>query len=455
MINSFSVSNFKCIDEAKIEFKPITIFSGPNSSGKSSISQALLLLKQSVMGIGGIHTLFPRGGIIDLGSFPDMIRSHNVNNILEYKIDIDVGRYYTRSIRKFYYGAKKYTRRPLPIEKISTLNCDINYTYIPEEEKIVLDNVSFIEDSNFLIESRKNKTGTFRFVYGNIGPDKRTKWSNPELNSLTDFFAPQPSKGYLLSERLSYFKSEKLYNLKRLISGYLDILSNELEMINYLGPFRQTPIRYYMTGGAMPSDIGYKGESSIDYLSYMKMSGDNEIIRFTGKWLQKMGYTSHFDIETIKAFIKTVKLKNKNSNVESSLVDVGFGISQVLPVIIAVCRHNYGIHIFEQPELHLHPKSQGDIADLFIENISNNVRFVIETHSEHLLNRIRRRVAEGKISPDDIKIYFIFQDGSKFKVNDIGINEAGSFSNYPPNFFDEAYQESKKIVEASISKRKH
>ena len=107
-------------------------------------------------------------------------------------------------------------------------------------------------------------------------------------------------------------------------------------MMNYLGPFRKTPDRYYMTGGAMPSDIGYRGESSIDYLSYMKMSGEEEIIRFTKRWLKRLGYASHFDIETIKSFIKTVKLKNKITSVESSLVDVGFGISQVLPVIIAV-----------------------------------------------------------------------------------------------------------------------
>ncbi len=82
MIRNLNISNFKCINQSTIEFRPLTILCGPNSSGKSSLSQALLLLKQSFADIGGIHTLSPRGNIVDLGSFPELIWQHNIENSL-------------------------------------------------------------------------------------------------------------------------------------------------------------------------------------------------------------------------------------------------------------------------------------------------------------------------------------------------------------------------------------
>ncbi len=90
MLKQICISNFKCIDRAKIVLKPLTILCGPNSSGKSTLSQSLLLLKQSSESIGGIHTLSPRGNIIDLGSFSDFIRNHDLNNRLSYAFDLNV-----------------------------------------------------------------------------------------------------------------------------------------------------------------------------------------------------------------------------------------------------------------------------------------------------------------------------------------------------------------------------
>src|SRR5208337_1271922 len=168
-------------------------------------------------------------------------------NILRYQIDIDTKSYFRHP--SILMGGRKFIRRPFPFKAITSLSCNLDYSYKSEEEKIVLDKISCIDNTNFLIESRKNISGTFRFAYGNAGSDKRLKWSNPNLKSLTDYLAPRASKEYLLEKNLSPFRSERLFHLKRSFLGYLDILINELEMMNYLGPFRQTPDRYYMTGG--------------------------------------------------------------------------------------------------------------------------------------------------------------------------------------------------------------
>lgn len=454
MINKIRISNFKCIDNADIELKPLTILCGPNSSGKSSFSQALLLLKQSSEAIGGIHTLSPRGKIVDLGSYPDLIRNHDTKSLLSYHLQIDTTSRYLRNalITLSFLMRREFKRRVITPRQITSFQCDIDYKYLSDQEKIDLDRISITSGSQFLIESRKNRTGTYRFAYGYPTTNQKFKWSNPNLKSLTDFLSPQPARQLLMGERLSTFKSEKLFQIRRILLGYISALSLETEVLNYLGPFRQVPSRYYMTGGAMPSDIGYKGESSVDYISYMKMSEDEEIIDFTKYWLKRLNYAKDFDVTTIKSFIKSVQLQNSITKIESSLIDVGFGISQVLPVIIAVFRHKAGIHIFEQPEIHLHPRSQADIADLFIENKKSNISFIVETHSEHFLNRIRRRVAEGTLKPNEVKIYYVFHDMNGYHADEVEIGENGSFVAFPENFFDEAYRESKMIVKAAIDR---
>ena len=97
MFKRIQLSNFKCIDQAQLELKPLTVLCGPNSSGKSSLTQSLLLLKQSSESIGGIYNLSPRGNIVDLGSYPEFIRNHDTNNLLRYRIDIDTTSPYLRS----------------------------------------------------------------------------------------------------------------------------------------------------------------------------------------------------------------------------------------------------------------------------------------------------------------------------------------------------------------------
>ena len=442
MIKSIEVCNFKNIEKARIALRPITILCGPNSSGKSSFMQSLLMLKQTFIDLSGMHTLSTRGSVVDLGSFEDLISRHDVSKKLEYEFtiipsEISYSRGWIGTVRSRLFF-------------IRNLTVKVKYEYIKELEKIELCYIAFVANNDVIIESRKNDDGTYRFVHGSKRNDKRLSWTNPKVHSLTEFLSPQPLMDSLLGKELSSFKSDKLNIIRRMFLAFIEVVSVETDKMNYLGPFRQIPNRYYTTGSAMPTDIGYRGERSVDYLSYKKLSGGVDTIKFVQTWLQRLGYASKFDIKTIKSVIKTTSLINKSTGVESTLVDVGFGVSQVLPVIIAVCRHDGGIHFFEQPEIHLHPKSQGDIADLFIENMAGHKSFVVETHSEHFINRMRLRVAEGKINKDDVAIYYISCGEDGFVSRRVDIADDGSYEMYPDGFFDESYQESKKIMMSRI-----
>ncbi len=174
----------------------------------------------------------------------------------------------------------------------------------------------------------------------------------------------------------------------------------------------------------------------------------DEIINDALRLADEFGYLSDFSINKIHGLISTTRLVNKNTGVDSTLLDVGFGISQILPVIAAIYLHKKGLHIFEQPEIHLHPVSQADLADLFISAIAYDKYYLIETHSEHFINRLRTRVAQGEISPEKICILYLRNRTGELEVEEISLLENGSFKGLPDDFFGEALNETRAIMEA-------
>ena len=128
---------------------------------------------------------------------------------------------------------------------------------------------------------------------------------------------------------------------------------------------------------------------------------------------------------------------------EVSLPEVGFGVSQVLPVIVecfSVPRRS--IVIFEQPEVHLHPRVQADLADLFVDAIrareggaARGCQFIIESHSEHFLRRLQRRIAEEELSSEDAALYFVHTEGTQARIEQLDVARFGNIKNGPEHFF--------------------
>jgi predicted ATPase len=128
---------------------------------------------------------------------------------------------------------------------------------------------------------------------------------------------------------------------------------------------------------------------------------------------------------------------------EVKLTDVGFGVSQVLPVIVE-CFYvpRRSIVIFEQPEIHLHPRVQADLADLFVDairaregGVPRECQFIIESHSEHFLRRLQRRIAEKELSEEDVALYFIHTEGAQARIEQLDVDAYGNIKNWPENFF--------------------
>jgi predicted ATPase len=115
--------------------------------------------------------------------------------------------------------------------------------------------------------------------------------------------------------------------------------------------------------------------------------------------------------------------------------------------------------ILEQPEIHLHPQVQAEMADLFLEMaLKRNVQFFIESHSEHLLMRLQRRIAERKgefanLSEQDVKLYFCKREAEASVLEPLEIDEFGRIKNWPKDFFGDTIAERRAIAEAIIERQ--
>lgn len=218
----------------------------------------------------------------------------------------------------------------------------------------------------------------------------------------------------------------------------INLFQNEIkkefadENINYVSPLRAHPKRYYMLDKA-------KVNLTLDTLdgdAIAEVLKDNkQITKSVNQWLKNFGV--EVDVQGFKEVIHHLVVKQ--NNVDLDITDVGFGISQILPVIIqGFLSPKNSTTIIEQPEIHLHPKMQADLADLFIAIVNNSKgkKLIIETHSEYLLKRLRRRIATGEIPADQVSIC-LFNPQTKDSgaiIENLEIAEKGFFE-WPVDFY--------------------
>lgn len=170
-----------------------------------------------------------------------------------------------------------------------------------------------------------------------------------------------------------------------------------------------------------------------------------DFAEFIAGWMKDLGIIHSFSGKLVaegrKEYEVLVKAHARASEVK--ITDVGFGISQVLPVLVEAFYCPPGSIVWmEQPEIHLHPQVQAELADVFISAIKarengkeRKVQMIVESHSEHFLTRLQRRIAEGEISPKDVAVYFCKRSGNATELEPLRINLFGDIENWPEHFF--------------------
>ncbi len=235
---------------------------------------------------------------------------------------------------------------------------------------------------------------------------------------------------------------------------------NFFEGVHYLGPLRSHPLRAYEWGGERPADSGWDGEDAIAALLAPR-KGLTERVEAAVKildWLQEMDLAQSFALNSVDdaRTLYQFWLKITSAATEVLLPDVGFGVSQILPVLVNCAILPEGsILLLEQPEIHLHPFAQAALADVLIDAIKNrNLQIIVESHSEHLLRRIQRRIAREVLKPDDTALYFCKLEDGTSAIEKLDVNTYGYITNWPKNFFGDEMGELGDMTIAAMERQK-
>lgn len=174
-------------------------------------------------------------------------------------------------------------------------------------------------------------------------------------------------------------------------------------------------------------------------------------------WLRELGLVHSFDVERVAkdSSIYRVKVKKSAQSAEALITDIGFGVSQILPALV-LCYYvpEGSTIILEQPEIHLHPSVQAGLADVFIDAIKRRrVQIIFESHSEHLLRRLQRRIAEGALENRDTALYFCEMCESRSILTPLQLDMFGAISNWPRDFFGDEFTEIAEMSKAALRRK--
>ena len=243
-----------------------------------------------------------------------------------------------------------------------------------------------------------------------------------------------------LAKAIGLQASVDVFSIPAAIESASEKLRGLLSSVLPLGPLRELPRRVYESAGIKHEGVGVRGQYVAEYLAQ-----NPEEIEEANEWLQKME-TGHSVMPRYSADRRGVTLDlfdlSRSTEVSVSLADVGFGISQALPILVQCLASRGKVITIEQPEVHVHPRLQANMADLFIEATRRDNQCIVETHSEHLVLRLLKRIREGVLDADDVQILYINRGDEGSKIIPIDISSEGELlSEWPGGFFEERLDE--------------
>jgi len=446
MLKHLHLEGFKSWKTLDMEFAPSTALFGRNSSGKSSILQFLLLLKQTyesrdpttVLDFGSRDR-----GLVELGGPFHVAYKHDLEADLVWSLNWQLPgalEIYDMSIRDSLIDAAKELT-------ISTRVDFSNFSDPSNKEEI------FTKELSYALGSQNFSLSRGEMGYRLHSKNYEFKMVQETSNSSPEPPLPGPIRSYAFPDRVRSAHKNADF-LSHLEVKYTEMM----DRIYYLGPLREQPKRVYEWSVKKPSDVGARGENTIDAI----LAAGNESSGFQQRiatQLRKMGILYNLELTSISAdnmMLYMPMVKSHNNATLVNLPDVGFGVSQVLPVVVLL---NYvpegSIVLLEQPEIHLHPAVQSGLGDLIINAMQDrNLQIIVESHSEQLLSRLQRRIAEEKVSGESMRIYFTEMKDGESVANHLEINEYGYIKNWPENFFGDEFGEICKMQDAMFRRLK-
>jgi len=528
MLTEYQLTNFKAFaSTVTIPIRPITLIFGPNSAGKSSILQSLLMLKQTIKKRGGLSSLLPKGDFIDLGSYKDFIYAHDEKINFSFKMIFNIKNLLSRNPYELFTTIMKLSGHEFEGHPLHDTMVDVYYELVKAiscEQIAILNSYThgnnllneviatkedvFLGDSPIIFNSQKQNEAPIydenhsywekmadlvkayfdvpRFANeGNKQYVDRVEKICVEgnINDIQPSFEYSKNKAYAenilkdgnwhyeetkklvsdmldLSKKYEQFANFELYRGRKYFEYLKEIneypryeeiifrfvkaqVEKTLCSIIHILPLREYPQRYY-----------FSNETNDIFALYSNPEKLNSVNEELARHHYRMIISKIVDDSTGAILAIAPKILDLRTNIDASISDVGFGLSQILPIIIKSKLTDNSMLLIEQPELHLHPALQAEMGDLFINSAlgEQKNKFIVETHSEHLILRILRRIRETSekslsegiigIKPDDLAVLYVQPGKNGSEVIEIPVTEDGDFAKKWPNgFFAERAKE--------------
>lgn len=437
MLTALRIRNFKAWkDTGPVRLAPLTVIFGANSAGKSSLGHLLLALQQTAQSTDRKRALHlgDKTTSIDLGTFSDCLHGHDLSEKLEFELS---------------------WRLPKPIEVRDPLRPAERITgeHLSLVVKLAASKSGQPEVESLSYSLTQHGSDVLNIALRRGANRKFSLESNPYQLKMAD------GRKWPLEEPEKFYRVSDVSMARYKNAGFLSDLAlateTMLDSLAYLGPLRQHPERTYQWSGDTPQSVGQMGESAIAAILAAENAGrklnrgpnkhNHGFAEFIAAWLKDLGVIQDFSVRPVAVGRKEyeVLVRTHAKAPEVKITDVGFGVSQVLPALVQAfyCPANSTVWM-EQPEIHLHPQVQAELADVFISATQarengqpRNTQLIVESHSEHFLNRLQLRVAEGNVRPEDVAVYFCRRAGAATELEPLRLNMFGEIENWPENFF--------------------
>lgn len=456
-------------DTGWIDLKPLTILIGPNNTGKSTLYAPLLLLKQTIEGRLASPGLVTRGEYLDGGTFQDLVTDHDTSRKIEFWFRLTDD------------DTPRLVARPEAIDNVLEASPrQLRISFSPNERDVALHSyVVLDEDGTTLLARNRKKDGRYSIRgpfwarvrehtqtgarSGLLRSWVRTTEAERPMNFLFQSIDPIQ---FVVRSMVERGKDEQevdesfaevfvlIGQFNALLEGVGHVVRSLLSSASYLGPLRAEPRRWYEISGERPTAVGVRGGYAPEVLFRAPRSDFRAEV---ATWMKRFGFGQRLTFrESEDAEVFSVLLDARPGGPPVNLADSGFGASQLLPVIVeAINTQKRRLLIVEQPEIHLNPRLQAELGDLFALVPQAEGTVIVETHSEHLLMRIRTLLAKQLLQPSDVALYFTERRGGRSHIRRVPISPLGEIraTEWPQEFFGESLSQALALAAAQADRR--
>jgi predicted ATPase len=432
MFTRLDLKNFRAFESLDLTLAPITILVGPNNSGKSSILSALRILAQTVRNEDYRIPMLLNGPFGQFGTYRDIV----YENVRKRTIGIGIGTSVSRRT-----GAKE-----------AKLN--LSFSYRSQRREVILRESVLTDETERKVYATKITSDPQKHVlefFGHKNGSQSLAGTKKHIRMFHFLSAPYQLVGSGRGRRLT---SEETRAYVVAEAAFTDLLQT-FRSLEYLGPFRAEPKRTNLFSGESPTSVGVDGARAIDMLAsdYLRRGRKKkELLTPVMAWLARAMILKDFKIRLLSDRHFEVLVQHPVTQEFENLADVGYGSSQVLPVIAGGYNMpSDSTFVVEQPELHLHPRAQSELGDFFRDLYQKKIQSVIETHSEHLILRLQTHVAQGNIRARDLLVYYVYPSGTQKTVVKLTVGDDGVFQQeWPQGFFEERFKEITALARAPL-----